>query len=206
MQYFVVGIIGPIYYFLLLTTLGRMWSGYNPILQSMSEIGSVTSPYKDMMNYAGFAVLGIVMLLFGVGLWRMLGRGALQHLTSILVGIAGVFMFAVGFLPCDAGCIDVTQTGRLHSITSTVPSITLPLAAMVMATTITKKWGKKWGYISFWLGVLSMAAGPIMFVPQSTLYLGMIQRIGIGLSLLWMILISIKSISVELVRKRAYWQ
>lgn len=195
MQYFVVGVVGPIFYFMLLTILGFMWSGYNPVIQSMSEIGSVVSPYKDIMNYLGFSLLGVSIALYGVGLLKKFGKGVLQYLAFLLVLTAGGFMFAVGFLPCDAGCIDVTQTGKWHSITSTVPSITLPLAAMVMATTITKKWGKKWGYISFGLGVLSMAAGPIMFLPQSVAYLGIIQRGGIGLSLLWMVLISLKAIS-----------
>lgn len=192
--YFNIGLIGPIFYFLLLTTLGLMWSGYNSTLQSMSEIGSVVSPYKDIMNYLGFSLLGVSISFFGVGLLKNFGRGALQYLTFFFVLVAGIFMFAVGFFPCDAGCVDVTKTGEMHSLTSTVPSITLPLAAMLMATIITKKWGKKWGHVSFWLGVLSMASGPIMFIPQSAPYLGIVQRVGIGLSLLWMVLISIKTL------------
>lgn len=199
---FVVGVVGPLWYILLLTILGSMWDGYDPVLQSMSEIGSVTSPYKDIMNYAGFSWLGTSMLLFGAGLWRTLGRGGLQYITCLLVWIAGIFMLAVGFFPCDAGCVDVTRTGTIHSITSTVPSIALPLAAMMMATIVTKMWGVKWGYISFWLGVLSMVSGPVMFVPQSAPYLGMIQRVGIGLSLLWMVLISMKSLGVETQKNR----
>lgn len=192
--YFIVGIIGPIFYFFLLTTLGLMWRGYNPTLQSMSEIGSVVSPYKNIMNYLGFSLLGISISLFGAGLLKEFGRGILQNLTFFFVLIAGIFMFAVGFFPCDAGCVDVTKTGEIHSLTSTVPSIALPLAAMIMATVISKKWDKGWGYISFWFGVLSMASGPIMFVPQIEPYIGIVQRVGIGLSLLWMVLISIKAI------------
>lgn len=192
--YFTIGIVGPVFYFLLLAILGILWSGYNPILQSMSEIGSVTSPYKDIMNYLGFSLLGISISFFGVGLLKEFGRDVLQCLIFFLVLVAGVFMFAVGFFPCDAGCIDITQTGRWHSITSTVPSITLPLAAILIATIITKKWGKGWGHVSFWLGILSLASGPIMFIPQIEPYLGIVQRVGIGLSLLWMVLISFKVI------------
>lgn len=161
----------------------------------MSEIGSVVSPYKDLMNYLGFSLLGIFIMLFGIGVFREFGKGVLQYLALFLILAAGIFMFAVGFFPCDAGCIDVTQTGRWHSITSTVPSITLPLAAMLLATVFTKRWGKRWGYISFWLGAFSMVSGPIMFIPAIAPYLGIVQRIGIGLSLLWTVLVSAKSIS-----------
>lgn len=195
--FFTIGIIGPIFYFLLLTILGLLWNNYNPILQSMSEIGSVVSPYKDIMNYLGFSLLGVSISLFGVGLLKKFGRGVVQYLTFFSVLIAGIFMFAVGFFPCDAGCVDVTKTGEMHSLTSTVPSITLPLAAMLLATTITKKWGKGWGYISFWLGILSMASGPIMFIPQAAPYFGIVQRVGIGLSLLWMVVISIKTLRIH---------
>lgn len=191
---FISGIVGPVFYFLLLTILGLLWDGYNPILQSMSEIGSVVSPYKDVMNYLGFSLLGVSMALFGIGVIREFSRSLLLYLSFSLILLAGIFMFAVGFFPCDAGCIDVTQIGRRHSITSTVPSIALPLAAMLMATIITKRWGTSWGYISFWLGVISMASGPTMFIPAVAPYLGFAQRVGIGLSLLWMVLISIKTL------------
>ena len=187
------GIVGPVFYFFLLTTLGYLWGGYNPTIQSMSEIGSVVSPYKDLMNYLGFSLLGIFMMLFSIGLLRELGKGILQSLSFLSLLLAGIFMFAVGFFPCDAGCIDVTQTGRLHSLTSTVPSIALPLAAMLMATVIAKRWGNKWGHLSFWLGLLSMLSGPVMFIPSVAPYLGLMQRVGIGLSLLWMFFISIKA-------------
>lgn len=190
--FFLAGAFGPVFYFLLLTALGLLWNGYNPVLQSMSEIGSVASPYKDSMNYLGFSLLGIFMALFGVGLLREFSSGILQYLAFFLILTAGIFMFLVGFFPCDAGCVDVTQTGKLHSITSTVPSIALPLAAMLLAIVLSNRWGKKWGHISFWLGTSSMATGPMMFIPSAYSYLGLVQRVGIGLSLLWIFLISTK--------------
>jgi len=192
--FFIAGIVGPLFYFFILTILGHLWSGYNPTLQSMSEIGSVGSPYKDVMNYLGFSLLGVFMTLFSIGLLREFGKGILQYLAFFMVLIAGLFMFMVGFFPCDVACIDITQTGKIHSLTSTVPAITLPLVAMLVTTVLTKKWGKRWGYFSFWLGVLAMSSGPIMFIPTIAPYLGLVQRMGMGISLLWMAVISIKTI------------
>ena len=56
------GIVGPVFYLLLLTILGLLWTGYDPIVQSMSEIGGVMSPYKNIMNYLGFSLLGICIV------------------------------------------------------------------------------------------------------------------------------------------------
>lgn len=191
--FLIAGIAGPFFYFIIITILGYLWNGYNPVQQSMSEIGSVVSPYKDLMNYLGFSLLGIFMILFSIGLLREFGKGTLQYLAFFLLLIAGIFMFMVGFFPCDAGCVDITQTGKLHSFTSTVPAIALPLAAMLMSTAFARRWGKKWGYISFCLGVFSMSSGPIMFILSIDSYLGIVQRVGMGLSLSWIFLFSIKA-------------
>lgn len=42
-------------------------------------------------------------------------------------------MVVVGFLPCDAGCVDVTATGWLHGAFSALGAIGLPLAMMISA-------------------------------------------------------------------------
>ncbi|MFX1425346.1 MAG: hypothetical protein ACFFBE_02760 [Promethearchaeota archaeon] len=61
------GLIGPILFFAVLTTLGIMWEGYDPISTGMSEIGAVDSPFKVMMNYLGFSLLGIFIIIFSIG-------------------------------------------------------------------------------------------------------------------------------------------
>ena len=183
-------IIGPIYYFLLLWILGVLWEGYDPIFQSMSEIGAVDSPYRHYMNFFGFSFIGVCILSFAILYKFEFNHSISQQISFYSLIIAGIFMVAVGFLPCDAGCIDVTTIGKLHSITSTIPAIFLPLAAIFsgQVTTFQPNWGKKWGYISFYLGLLSMASGPIMFISAIENYLGLIQRLGIGISLLWIFL------------------
>jgi len=186
------GIIGSIFFFTLLTILGLMWIGYNPITTGMSEIGAVNSPFKDIMNYLGFSLLGIFIAIFGIGFKAYFKNNLQLIIIFILLVIGGIFMFSVGFFPCDPQCIDVTLTGELHSITSTIPAILIPLAAMLSAYPISKIWGNRWGYASFSLGVFSMASGPIMLLESLYNFTGLIQRLGIGFSLLWIFIISLK--------------
>ncbi|MFX1425347.1 MAG: DUF998 domain-containing protein [Promethearchaeota archaeon] len=101
-------------------------------------------------------------------------------------------MFFVGLFPCDPQCIDVSQTGKLHSLTSTVPAILIPIAVMLSAYPVLRFWGTKWGYLSFIIGALSIVTGPIMFIEYLNNYTGLIQRLGIGLSLFWILIVSIK--------------
>lgn len=189
------GIIGPAFYWVLLTALGMIWTGYDPVSQSMSEIGAVDSPFKNAMNYAGFSLLGVFIILFSIGFVSCFHRSATIIISFALLLIGGVFMFLVGFFPCDAGCVDVTRTSELHSITSTIPAICLPLAAMLSAAAISMRWGNRFGTLLFFAGFLSMASGPLMFVPFFEDKIGLIQRLGIGFSLLWMMTVSAKALS-----------
>jgi len=55
------GIVGPTTYAIVLTALGVLWPGYNPVRQYMSELGAVDAPHAFVMNILGFQVLGISM-------------------------------------------------------------------------------------------------------------------------------------------------
>ncbi|MFX1503857.1 MAG: DUF998 domain-containing protein [Promethearchaeota archaeon] len=186
------GIIGPLFFFTLLTILGLMWNGYNPISTGMSEIGAVDSPFKDIMNYLGFSLLGVFIIIFSIDFTIYFKKSLQLIITFILLIIGGIFMVSVGFFPCDPQCIDVTQTGKFHSIISTVPAILIPIAIIVSAYPISKIWGKNWGYTSFLLGILSITSGPIMFIEYLNNYTGLIQRLGTGFSQIWIFIVSLK--------------
>jgi len=64
----ICGIIGPITYAIVLTVLGVLWPGYNPVRQYMSELGAVDAPHAFLMNVLGFHVLGVSMVALGLGL------------------------------------------------------------------------------------------------------------------------------------------
>ncbi|MBI5449325.1 DUF998 domain-containing protein [Candidatus Gottesmanbacteria bacterium] len=188
------GIIGPIFYVVLMEILGSLWPGYNPIKRHMSELGGVESPFKNIMNVFGFMALGLFILLFSIGFRMQFKKSLVRALVFGNLIIAGSFMIIVGFFPCDAKCIDVTTIGKLHSLTSIPQSIVLPLAAIFSASLFAteKIFGKRWSITSFILGLLSMVAGPLMAVSSLHPFVGIIQRFGIGFSLLWMVVISFK--------------
>ena len=188
------GILGPLFYFLLLTLLGVLWTGYSPVRDSMSELGAVDSPYKAIMNVLGFMGLGISIILFALAYYYQTERSWYTRSPIFCLLIAGIFMIVVGFFPCDSGCVDVTITGRLHSLTSIPQSIALPLAAISSAFAFRRdmRFGQKWGLVSFWIGVASLTTGPLMSFSFSEPIIGLVQRVGIGLSLLWMLLVSMK--------------
>lgn len=54
------------------------------------------------------------------------------------------------------------------------------------------KWDKKWAVVSFMLGFSSLVTGPLMQIPSLNIFIGLIQRLGMGLSLLWVLIVSVK--------------
>jgi Protein of unknown function (DUF998) len=113
-----IGMIGPVLYILLVTALGLLSEGYDPVRDTQSELGAVDSPYQGLMNIAGFMGLGVSILAFSAAYFLLLRKGFVTTLAAGLLAIAGVGMVVVGFFPCDASCVDVTRRGRLHSVFS----------------------------------------------------------------------------------------
>ena len=130
----VIGLVGPLFYICLVVVLGLLWSGYDPIRQTQSELGAVEYPYGDLMNVAGFSGLELTILAFAVAYQLLLNRTWVQKLATVLLVLGGLGMVVVGFFPCDAGCVDVTRTSELHSIFSVPGAIGLWMSSSARHT------------------------------------------------------------------------
>jgi hypothetical protein len=189
-----IGVVGPLCYLVLVTVLGFLWEGYDPIRDTQSELGAVDSPYRLLMNVAGFMGVGVSILAFSSAYYSVLRQSWAKTLATGLLVIAGVFMVVVGFFPCDAGCIDVTGTGQLHSIFSMPGAIGLPVAAMLSALVFRRdgRFSTAWQVISFWLGLVTLASGPIIAAELVEGVNGLLQRAAMWPSFLWMMAVALK--------------
>lgn len=192
------GIAGPITYFIVLTTLGALWPGYNPIAQGMSELGATNSPYAIFMNVFGFQLLGVLTAAFGVGLIRSLGHGRAAKIGSALIILAGVDLIAAGFLPMDTGGITTSLIGLGHDITATIASNAMTLGMIALAFHFRKnpQWQRNWIF-TLSLAIAAIALSPFPILPVYNPYAGLIQRLGMGLALLWIETISIRLLKLK---------
>ena len=190
----IVAAVGPIAFIALVTVLGAMWDGYDPIRDTQSELGAVDSPYGSLMNVAGFMGIGVSILCFASAYHVTLRPSAARVVATALLAISGAGMVAVGFFPCDPGCVDVTSTSRMHSILSAPGAIGLPLASM-LSTSVFRNDGRLgcgWQIVSFWLGLAVLAVGPLVATETLAGIDGLLQRAGMWTSLLWMTAVSVK--------------
>jgi len=189
-----VAIAGPIYYIGFVTVLGLLWPGYDPVGQTQSELGAVDAPQGLLMNTAGFMALGVIILAFAATFTFTLRASTWKWLASGLLVMAGLGMITVGFFPCDAGCVDVTRTGQLHSTFSMPGAIGLPVAMMLSSQAFRTdgRIGQVWQAVSFWLGFASLVSGPIVAAGLLSDQLGLLQRIGMWIPILWMSAVSLR--------------
>ncbi len=194
-----IGVAGPVCYIVFVTVLGAMWEGYDPIRDTQSELGAVDSPYQTLMNVVGFCGLGVSILAFAGAYGIVLRGGWARTLAIGLLVFAGVGMIVVGFFPCDAGCVDVTSTGRLHGSFSMPAAIGLPVAAMLSSLVFRSdgRLGAGWQVVSFWLGLLALVSGPIVAAGLSEGVLGLLQRAGMWPPLIWMSAVSLRLRALE---------
>ena len=189
-----IGVVGPVGYLVLVTVLGMLWDGYDPIRDTQSELGAVDAPYRLVMNLAGFMGLGISILAFAAAYWFLLPPSRAKTLATGLLVLAGVGMGVVGFFPCDAGCVDMTVTGRLHSLFSMPGAIGLPAAAMVSALVFRRdgRFGEAWSVGSFWLGLAALVSGPLIAAELVGGVNGLVQRAAMWVPLVWVMAVSIR--------------
>lgn len=180
------GFIGPVIYAAVLFTLGALEPGYDPISQSMSELGAVDAPYAIIMNTLGFPLLGIFFILFSVGVHRNISPGKGSGLGPFMIILSGVFLILTGVFQCDSGCIDVTLTGELHSLFATLAAfvmIPVPLT-LVPRVYYDQNW-RHYVWFSWVVVILTSLLSILYLVPELAIWEGLLQRLAIGAPLVW---------------------
>jgi uncharacterized protein DUF998 len=188
------GVIGPILYAIIMTAVGFLWTGYNPLTQTASEIGATNAPTIELQAL-NFAILGILTIIFAIGL-PILNRRFRS--TSILVGIEGLGTLLVAGLPCDPGCsfrsTSVVQTA--HSLDALISFVVFAIAPLFFWRS--SKIVPSWTRVSIWSLRVAILSIPLLIVYLATTvlslfpYVGLLQRLFLGVLLAWMTVIAYK--------------
>lgn len=179
----------PAIFLVIVVILGLLFPGYSHIRDYVSELGAVDSPIQNVANYFGFLPMGILLILFAIGLYRVVGRkGIYAKIGSILLIISGILLAAVGFFPCDAGCFNFSTTGETHEFLADW-SIYIAGAALLFFAIHAlrgRTFSKTWAYLFFSVGIAAAALGFIAPEFENTVYGGLVQRIAISIPLVFM--------------------
>jgi len=165
----------------------------------MSELGAVDAPYAMITNTLGFPLLGLFMIAFAIGLDHGIERNKASLVGPALIVLSGVSLIMTGIFRCDSGCVDVTWVGTTHSIFATIAAISFSIAPIFIAI---RQWAdirwKRYTTFSWVIAIITLLLSMLYSLDIFELQLGLLQRLSMGLPLVWMEVVSIKLLFVSL--------
>lgn len=182
-----MAVIGPACYVALTVVLGMLWPGYDPVRQTQSELGAVGAPHAAIMNVLGFGGLGLATAAFAVLVSARVAPGRWRTAVMVALVAASAGLLLVAVFPCDAGCVDVTPSGRIHGTVSAMAAIGLPVAVALSAGALRHdaRFGTSWLVAATVIGIVSLAAGPLI-ASDGVAAPGLLQRAAMWIPITWM--------------------
>jgi hypothetical membrane protein len=187
----ICGMAAPLTFFGTVLLLGFLRPDYSPVTQLMSELGVAGSPYAIVMNLAGLALTGILLIIYSTGIHAVLGkyRGGIPG--SLLVAIVGLAFAGTAIFSCDTGCVAVTTAGELHGLLGMIGMFAAAISAFFLASAMREsgEWNRYWQY-SLITGVVILLLA--FLSPSFADVRGLVQRLMVGTAFLWAGIIAIR--------------
>ena len=92
------GVFAPIIMMVIIISLGQITPDYNPISDTISQMGTPERPYAIVLN-GGYVIYGILMGLAAYGLYRSISSATTAKRLAILLGIHAIGTMLLGVFP-----------------------------------------------------------------------------------------------------------
>jgi sulfite exporter TauE/SafE len=187
------GILSPIVYVVTVALGGILDPSYSHIGKTVSELVEMGAPNRDLLNVL-LVVYNVLIIPFAVGLYFGLKKGVTRSLVLVALVLTGIFGTAVTvFFPLDAAGQSVTFTGMMHLV---VVGLVVPCTFVFMlgfwdSGRKDESWGKL-GLFSIAVFVVTLISGIATAAFVNSDYRGLLERITIGSTLVWIEVVAIK--------------
>ncbi len=188
--YGVIGIVTPIIFWITYFILSSIRPEYSTYTKAISELGSFNAPNKWVWNSIGYILTGILIVIYGIGLYKNMSIKTSNKLPLIGILLSGIFMIISGIFPGD-----FENRQSLSMLLHTIGSIGSYIFFLIGAFTYPKLMNK----LNYWktakkptliFTYASILFGAWPFVFPNILALG--QRIVFFFYFLWIFYTAIK--------------
>lgn len=184
-----VGIVGPIVWWLLIIVNGALTPEYSHISDFISTLGAVDAPYAPIQTI-NFAVFGgsILALMLGIHYW--FDAGSKPRTGTVLLGVFGVGVILAGIFPEHTADPD-SMTNVLHNLTSTIAFVAGILGVGLISRRIVTddRWPSyRYELIGTIVIVSVTFAGFMLSIFRDSAFVGLTQRLFIGVMTLWLVM------------------
>jgi uncharacterized protein DUF998 len=185
------GIAAPLLYAAMLIYVPTRWAAYSSASQTVSELSAIGAPTRALWVPLGL-LYTVLLVAFGLGIWMSaFGKRPLRVVGGLLAtcGVLGLF-----WPPMHLRGAEVTLTDTLHIVWTAV-SILLTLIAMGFAAAALGKRFRLYSIATMVLlvafGAVAGVAGPRIQANLPTPWVGVWQRLNIGVWMLWLIVLAV---------------
>ena len=186
------GVLSSVYYILLNVFVPFGFDGYSHLEHTVSELSAIDAPTRPM--WVSLATLYVMLFAaFGWGVFKLSKGSRSLRITGILILVYSAFNFY--WPPMHLRGDEKSLTDVLHiawaSITILMMMVLMGFGAAALGSTF-----RKYTIITFVLfmafGILTGIESPNIAANLPTPWIGLWERINIGLFMLWIIVFSIE--------------
>jgi len=189
----VCGIVSSLLYVAMNVFVPMQWEGYSSASQTVSELSAIGAPTRPQWVLLGIAYT-LLVTAFGFGVWRSARLSRPLRVVGGLMVAYGVISLAWPLAPMHLRGEGFTLTDTMHVILAAV-TVFLMLLAIGFGTAV---FGKRFRLYSiatlvilFAFGALTFREGPRIAANLPTPWIGVWERINIGVFLLWIVVLAI---------------
>lgn len=184
-----VGIVGPVVWWLLILLNGALTPGYSHLGDFISTLGAIDAPYASIQQL-NFAVFGGSILALSLGIHYWFDAGRRVRVGTVLLGTFGVGVVLAGVFPEDPAAPEST-VNFLHNLVSTVAFVSGIVGVSLATRRIRNddRW-PSYPYELLWtVSVLLVTFVVFMYsVFTESAVVGFTQRAFIGVLSLWVVM------------------
>jgi hypothetical protein len=195
------GILSPIVYLITVAVGGFLDPSYSHIGKTVSELVEVGAPNRDLLNIM-LVVYNVLIIPFAIGLYFGLKKGLSRSLVLVALVLTGILGTLVTvFFPLDAAGKSVTFTGMMHLV---VVGLVVPCTFIFMlgfwnSARKDDRWGK-FALFSIAVFIVTLISGIATAAFVNSDFRGLLERITIGSTLLWIEVLAIKLYSLAKIK------
>ncbi len=186
------GVFAPITMMVIIIVVGQITPDYNPISDTISQLGTPNSPYSLVLN-SGFVIYGILIGITAYGFHRRLRYTAMGNTLVILLGIHAIGIVLLTVFPDSPDFTGKHFTDDILHNTFSAISYPALLVGILVFTRIAREERalKVTAILGLAVVILNLPMPVItMFDPFKPMS-GLLQRLFIASSFLWLLFTSL---------------
>jgi len=199
----VCGILSSVLYAAMTVLVAMQWDGYSSASQTISELSAIDAPTRSLWVLPG-AIYTALVIAFGWGVWKSAGRTHVLRVVGSLIVAYGALGLAWPFAPmhlretlaAGGGTWSDTMHIALATVTVVLMLITIGFGAAALGTRF-----RLYSIASLVIlgacGVLTFIDAPGIAANLPTPWIGVWERINVGVFLLWMAMLAMMLLRVR---------